>query len=70
MTAANIAAGLIGLLVTVLLEIPRHARLGEGGKDGAVISGLIRYNWPRTLSISAQSVVTFLMLRHVFLVPI
>jgi hypothetical protein len=66
MNAANIAAGLTGLLVTVLLEIPRHARLQTGGKDGAVIAELIRYNWPRTLSISAQSVITLLMLRHVF----
>jgi hypothetical protein len=67
MTAANIATGLAGLLVTVLLEIPRHARLEKGGKDRTVIAELIRYNWPRTLSISIQSAVTFLMLQHVFL---
>jgi len=66
MNAANIAAGLTGSAVTVLLEIPRHGRLEKGGKDGTIIAELIRYNWPRTLSISAQSVVTFLMLRHVF----
>ncbi|WP_119271990.1 hypothetical protein [Taklimakanibacter deserti] len=66
MSAANIMAGLAGLLVTVLLEIPRHARLEKGGRNDAIISELIRYNWPRTVSISLQAVVTFLMLRHVF----
>jgi len=66
MSAGNIAAGIAGLLVTVLLEIPRHARLEKGGKNAATIAELIRYNWPRTLSISAQAIVTFLMLRHVF----
>ncbi len=66
MGAANIGAGLVGLLVTVLLEIPRHRQLEKGGKNDVTIAELIRYNWPRTLSISSQSVVTFLMLRHVF----
>ena len=66
MSAVNIAAGVVGLLVTLVLEIPRHARLEKGGKDDAIIAELIRYNWPRTLSISAQSIITLLMLRHVF----
>ncbi len=66
MSAANVAAGVAGLLVTVLLEIPRHARLEKGGKNDTTIAELIRYNWPRTLSISAQAIVTFLMLRHAF----
>lgn len=66
MSAANIAAGVVGLLVTVLLEIPRHSRLEKAGKNETTIAELIRYNWPRTLSISAQAVITFLMLRHVF----
>jgi hypothetical protein len=66
MSAGNIAAGIVGLLVTVLLEIPRHGRLEKGGKNDATIAELIRYNWPRTLSISAQAVITLLMLRHVF----
>ena len=38
MSAANIIAGIVGLLVTVLLEIPRHARLERAGKDGSVIA--------------------------------
>lgn len=67
MTAANIAGGGVGLLVTVLLEIPRHARLEKGGKDPVVIAELIRFNWPRTLSITLQAVVTVMMLRHVLI---
>ena len=66
MSAANITTGVAGLLATVLLEIPRHNRLEEGGKSGVTIAELIRFNWPRTASISAQSGVTFLMLIHVF----
>lgn len=66
MSAANIATGIVGLLVTVLLEIPRHARLEKGGKNETTIAELIRYNWPRTASITAQAVVTLLMLVHVF----
>jgi len=66
MSVANIAAGVAGLLVTVLLEIPRHSRLEKGGRNETTIAELIRYNWPRTLSISSQAVIAFLMLRHVF----
>jgi hypothetical protein len=66
MSAANIAAGIVGLLVTVLLEIPRHNRLEKGGRNETTIAELIRYNWPRTASITAQAVVTLLMLIHVF----
>lgn len=65
MSAANIAAGIVGLLVTVLFEIPRHARLTKGKNDGT-IAELIRYNWPRTLSISIQSAITFAMLIYAF----
>ncbi|GAB4372447.1 MAG: hypothetical protein Kow00121_14820 [Elainellaceae cyanobacterium] len=66
MSTLNIAAGMVGLLVTVMLEIPRHNRLEKDGKNNTTIAELIRYNWPRTLSISAQSVITFLMLFYVF----
>lgn len=66
MSTANIVAGIVGLLVTVLLEIPRHNRLERSGKNDTTIAELIRFNWPRTLSITAQSITTFLMLRHVF----
>lgn len=66
MTAANILTGIVGLLVTVLLEIPRHGRLEKGGKNDATIAELIRYNWPRTASITAQAAVTVAMLIWVF----
>jgi hypothetical protein len=66
MTAANIATGIVGLLVTVLLEIPRHGRLEKGGKNDTTISELIRYNWPRTASITLQAAVTVAMLVWVF----
>lgn len=56
MSGTNIAAGIVGLVVTVLLEIPRHARLEKTGKDAVTITELIRYNWPRTLSITTQSI--------------
>jgi len=66
MSAGNIGAGIVGLLVTVLLEIPRHNLLEGRGKDDQTIAELIRYNWPRTASITAQAFITALMVRHVF----
>ncbi len=66
MTAANIVTGIVGLLVTVLLEIPRHGRLERNGKSEATIAELIRYNWPRTASITAQTAVTLAMRVWVF----
>lgn len=62
LSTASVAAGLCGLAVTVVFLIPRHARLEANGKDEAVIAELLRYSWPRTLSITAQSVIAFLML--------
>jgi hypothetical protein len=62
MSAANIAAGAVGLVVTVLLAIPRHNRLERTGRDAAVIAELVRFNWPRTLSITAQAGITLGML--------
>jgi hypothetical protein len=49
MYLANVGCGLVGLLVTVALEIPQHAKLEEGGKQEAVIREFVLYNWPRTL---------------------
>jgi hypothetical protein len=66
MTAANITMGVVGLLVTVGLEIPRHGRLEKLGKNDAVIAELTRFNWPRTASITMQAAVTMFMLAHVF----
>jgi hypothetical protein len=66
MTLANLACGVAGLLVTVGLEIPRHARLERGGKQGKVIRELILYNWPRTFSITGSALLTVLMLTTAF----
>jgi hypothetical protein len=66
MSIVNVTGGVVGLVITVLLEIPRHARLEKGGKNETVIAELIAYNWPRTMSISVQAAITFLMLREVF----
>jgi hypothetical protein len=41
----NLACGIVGLLVTVTLEIPCHAILERHGKSARVIAGLVRYNW-------------------------
>jgi hypothetical protein len=62
---ANIAAGMVGLAVTVFLEIPRHAKLERHGKDLHMIGELIRYNWPRTASITVQAILTVLMLTYI-----
>ena len=66
MALANAACGLIGLYVTVVLEIPRHTRLEKGGKQEDMIRELIRYNWPRTLSITGSALLTLLMLTAAF----
>jgi hypothetical protein len=59
---ANALCGIVGLLVTVALEIPRHSRLEQGGKQDGVIRELITYNWPRTLSISCSALLSLAML--------
>ena len=63
---ANAACGVVALLVTVSLEIPRHARLEKGGKQGEVIRELILYNWPRTLAITGSALLTLLMVTAAF----
>jgi hypothetical protein len=62
----NVVCGLVGLLVTVALEIPRHNRLEKGGKQDPVIRELILFNWPRTLSITSSAVLTLIMLTLAF----
>jgi hypothetical protein len=66
MYLANVVCGLVGLLVTVALEIPRHAKLEEGGKQEAVMKELIRYNWPRTLALTGSALLTLAMLALAF----
>lgn len=55
LTAVNIACGLVGLAVTLALEIPRHTRLENHGRDDRVIAELIRFNWPRTLAMTGAA---------------
>jgi hypothetical protein len=62
----NAVCGLVGLFVTVALEIPRHYRLEHSGKQARVIEELIRYNWPRTLAITGSACLTFVMLMSAF----
>lgn len=61
LAVANALCGIVGLLVTVALEIPRHERLEQGGKQDRVIRELITYNWPRTLSISCSALLSLAM---------
>ena len=63
---ANVVCGLVGLLVTVALEIPRHAWLEKDGKQEVVIRELILFNWPRTLSITGSAFLTVLMILSAF----
>lgn len=67
MLLASFLSAAVALLVTVLLEIPRHARLERRGKDERTIGELIRYNWPRTIAMSFQAVLAIGICCHVFL---
>jgi len=66
LAAANATCAIIGLFVTVALEIPRHRRLAEDGKHDRTIWELIAFNWPRTLSISGCAILTVAMLLSAF----
>lgn len=59
---ANMTAGVIGLLVTLGLEIPRHYKLEMQGKNAKLINELVHFNWPRTASMTIQAIVALLML--------
>lgn len=63
---ANAACGVVGFLVTVVLEIPRHNRLEKDGKQDEVIRQLIAYNWPRSLSITGCAAFSLVMVLAVF----
>jgi hypothetical protein len=66
MALANAACGLVGLFVTVALEIPRHVQLEKRGKSEPVIRELVLYNWPRTLAITGSTLLTLEMLVTAF----
>lgn len=55
LSVVNLACGLVGLMVTGALEIPRHTRLEQHGRDDVVIAELVRFNWPRTLAMTASA---------------
>jgi hypothetical protein len=65
MAVANVAMGIVGFLVTVGLEIPRHNKL-DHGKNDQLIRELIAYNWPRTLSITVSALLTLAMSSYAF----
>jgi hypothetical protein len=65
MAVANVAMGIVGLAVTVGLEIPRHNKL-DHGKDDRLIQELIAYNWPRTASITVSAALTLAMASAAF----
>jgi hypothetical protein len=63
----NVVCGAVGLYVTVVLEIPRHGRLENGGKNERIIAELTSYNWPRTLSITVSAGLTLWMVIQAFM---
>ena len=48
--------GGLALVVTVVLESPRHIGLQRGGKSDLLIEELIVYNWLEIFAITAQAV--------------
>ena len=66
LTAANIASSLIVLIVTFGWEIPRHNRLERDGKDERMIAELVRFNWPRSVFLTAQTMLTAVIAGHSF----
>jgi hypothetical protein len=60
LAVANLSMGIAGLLITVVLQIPRHNRL-DHGKDDRLIAELIRFNWLRTGSITVSAALTLAM---------
>jgi hypothetical protein len=66
MAWANVLCGVVGFLVTVALEIPRHNKLERGGKNDELIRQLIQFNWPRTWSITVSAALTLAMALQAF----
>lgn len=57
------ACGLVVMGTTLLSELPKHMKLDKGGKDDALIEGLIRDNLPRSLAWTVGAVLLVLAQR-------
>lgn len=66
-TLAIIAAicGVVILLTTIFLEVPKHLALDRDGKSDALINGLVRDNLPRTISWTLASILLAIMLTQI-----
>ncbi len=62
----NAGCGVIGFLVTVLVQIPRHGRLERGGRQDHILRELVLFNWPRTLAGTASAGLTLAMVLRAF----
>ena len=54
----------VALGCTVLLSVPRHARMAEN-PDARVGRELVLTNWPRTVAWSARGVLCLVMVEHI-----
>lgn len=54
----------VALLCTVLLSVPRHARMAEN-PDARVGRELVLTNWPRTVAWSLHGIIGVVLLLHV-----
>jgi uncharacterized membrane protein len=51
------ACGVLILVTTIFLEVPKHLALDKDGKSDTLIRGLVRDNIPRTLAWTTASLV-------------
>lgn len=65
----NGALGLLILVVTVAIEIPRHLRLDKDGKSDTLIRSLVMNNWIRTSAFTAQAILMLWLITVAF-VPV
>lgn len=63
------ALGLMILIVTIAIEIPKHVRLDNEGKSLPIIHSLVMNNWLRVLPFVAQGLLMLWMLTLSF-VPV
>ena len=56
------ACGLVILITTVAIEVPKHNALDKNGKSAVLIDGLVRDNLPRAMAWSLGALVLLLSL--------